>query len=154
VEDLRADSALLPSPVSTPFGNITLDRNRFSFSDWEIRFLDANLPASGTITNYLEHPRRAEVRLDGELGPQAARWTADLLDAPAELKLDRTVRINNAELVWEEGFETLFSGTLVVAEGPKIVLDLKVTEEAFLCEASGRLGFEKSFQPAARRMLP
>lgn len=130
LEGLRAESIHLPSPVSTPLGNITLDHNTFSFSNWEIHFQDATLPASGAIRNYLKDSRRAEVRFDGALGPKASRWTADFLDSPDYLRADRRVRIDNAKLVWEDAVETRFSGTLGVVEGPEIELDLKATEEA------------------------
>jgi hypothetical protein len=129
VEELRVESSFVPALVSTDGGRIIADRDKVAITDWKINFMDADIVASGSIENYLKRPLKVDMEFDGDLGLQAVRWTADRLNVPAVLRMDRARQIENVSLIWDEGKETNVSGKLFLEDSTEIVLDLITRKE-------------------------
>jgi hypothetical protein len=131
VEELRVESSYVPAPLSTDGGRITANQEKVVIVDWKINFMDADIAASGSIENYLERPLKVDMEINGDIGLQAVQWTADRLNVPKILRMDRARRIENLSLIWDEGTETYVSGTLFLEDGTEAVIDLLITKEVW-----------------------
>jgi hypothetical protein len=131
VEKLRVESSYVPAPLSTDGGRITADHEKVAITDWKINFMDADIVASGSIESYLQRPLKVDMEIDGDMGLQAVQWTADRLNVPEILRMDRARRIENLSLIWDEGAETYVSGTFFLEDGTEVFIDLLTTEEVW-----------------------
>lgn len=128
VEGMEMASVHLPESISMT-GWITAGPEKIEFKDCEISFMDSTLLVSGRVEEYLEGPRKADLRLEGEMGPQAVRWISGVMGTPSRLKVGQSLEMKNAQVLWSEGNETLFSGKFLLEEGPEIITDVRFTEK-------------------------
>ncbi len=128
VEGMEMASVHLPESISMT-GWITAGPEKIEFTDCELSFMDSTLLISGRIENYLKGPREADLRLEGKMGPQAVRWIGEFMETPARLKVNQSLEMKNAQVLWSEGEEARFSGKLLLEEGPKIITDIRYTEK-------------------------
>jgi hypothetical protein len=139
-ETVKVVSPRLPAPVSSDGGGITATREKVSIANWRINMMDAALMASGSIESFLERPLKVDVELEGDMGAQAVRWTADRLKVPTELRTDRARRMENVSLIWDEGTGTHVSGKLFLEDGAKIDIDLLSEKEGLVHQTSSHCG--------------
>jgi hypothetical protein len=145
VEELRVESSYVPAPLSTDGGLITADQKKVVIADWKINLMDSDIVASGSIEDYLERPLKVDMEIDGDMGLQAVRWTANRLNVPKVLRMDRARQIKNLSLIWDEGTETYVSGTFFLEDGTQVFIDLLTTKEVWSIKKAHILDKDSDF---------
>jgi len=125
VENLIVDTPLCPKPVPVASGSLGATHEELSFNDVKARLLDAPIVASGVLYGYLAGLPKADVELNGTIGPESFAWVSDdIIHLPPSLDLVTPFPLANARLVWNREGETSFKGDFLFPRGAKASIDL------------------------------
>ncbi len=124
VEGFKAESALFSGPVAAASGKFEATPEKLSLTDFQASILDASLEVSGALSGYLEGIHKADLTLQGDMGPEATRWATGFIRLPPELRVRAPLSISSAHLVWERGASTSFSGNMAIRGGPQLTVDI------------------------------
>ena len=116
--------AKLPAVMNLSGGKFNATPAKFTVSNAKVNLLDAAL----TIDGSLESPDKAPLSLDatasGAIGAQMTEWVSRQIDWPKQLMLRSPLQVTKSRVLWKEGGDVAFQGSLTVAGGPQLSLDL------------------------------
>ena len=124
-EEVLLESSSLPT-LSIPSGRFAVDDDAIRVTDAEARTMDASLRISGALSNWRGGTPAVEATADGELGPEAIRWGWQRASLPAEFRPAAPIALHGVHLSLPGGDELSLAGDFVVANGPRLALDLAV----------------------------
>ncbi len=128
-KDLAAATPRVPGFVRVARGRFGADAESISFTDLETRLLDASVRISGALRGYREGIRKADLAVDGSVGPEANRSLSDLVRLPPDLRVRSPVAVSGGRLSVERGAGASVSGRFAFGEGPTVSLDLRKTPD-------------------------
>src|SRR5262249_3182481 len=86
------------------------------------------LDASLTVDGSLESPDKAPLSLDatgsGAIGAKMTEWISRQIDWPKQLMLRSPLQVSKGRVIWQDGGDVAFQGSLTVAGGPQLSVDL------------------------------
>nr|MBC8361147.1 AsmA-like C-terminal domain-containing protein [Candidatus Desulfatibia profunda] len=126
VNNLNITSPLFPDTLEVAAGQFNITTKAISFTDFQANLLDASLTVSGDINGYLKGVQNLDLKFHGNMGPNAARWTSDVIKFPPQLDLRPPISISAANLTWNNRRETTLSGDLTWPQGLKLSADIFV----------------------------
>jgi AsmA-like C-terminal region len=114
----------LPAVMNLSGGRFHASPAKFGVSNAKVNLLDAAL----TVDGFLESPAKAPLGLDatasGAIGAQMAEWVSRQIDWPKQLMLRSPLQVNKGRVIWREGGDVAFQGSLTIAGGPQLSVDL------------------------------
>jgi len=122
--NVALNSSLLPGILEVTKGFFNSTAENILISDSHARLLDASMKVSGDLKNYLKDLSQADLKFQGDLGPNSVRWISGLLKLPPYLHLKPPISVSRAHLTWNQGHETGFSGDLVFHPKIKVSTDI------------------------------
>ena len=97
---------------------------KLTVSNAKVNLLDAAL----TVDGFLESPAKAPLGLDltasGAIGAQMTEWVSRQINWPKQLMLRSPLQVNKGRVIWREGGDVAFQGSLTIAGGPQLSIDL------------------------------
>jgi hypothetical protein len=116
--------AKLPAVMNLSGGKFNATPAKFTVSNAKVNLLDAAL----TVDGFLESPAKTPLGLDatasGAIGAQMAEWVSRQIDWPKQLMLRSPLQVNKGRVIWREGGDVAFQGSLTIAGGPQLSVDL------------------------------
>ena len=116
--------AKLPAVMNLADGKFNATPAKLTVSNAKINLLDLAL----TVDGFLESPAKAPLGLDatasGAIGAQMAEWVSREINWPKQLMLRSPLQVNKGRVIWREGGDVAFQGSLTVAGGPQLSVDL------------------------------
>jgi hypothetical protein len=124
LDKIAVKHAKLPAVMNLSGGKFNATPAKFTVSNAKVNLLDAAL----TVDGFLESPAKAPLGLDatasGAIGAQMAEWVSRQIDWPRQLMLRSPLQVNKGRVIWREGGDVAFQGSLTIAGGPQLSVDL------------------------------
>jgi len=111
VEAVLTDDATGPGPVRIRIGSFDARPRMISFSDSQVRMLDAAVNVSGRIQDGLSAEPAAEVIMAGTVGYDTVQWIRTAAALPAEWVIHAPVFLSQVRLLWQYGGSTRIKGS-------------------------------------------
>lgn len=134
VEDVVFQNKLLNGPLTLKTGTFEMDGDQIGFTEINAVVADSSLSISGKITGYLDHPKKVDLQLSGQLGPEGNKIAASLAGFPHSLKAVSNLNLHNSHLTWDTGPKTAFKGEMQLSAGPSITISLVKTPQELSIE--------------------
>jgi AsmA-like C-terminal region len=116
--------AKLPGVMNLSGGKFNATPAKFTVSNAKADLLDASLTVDGS----LESPDKAPLSLDatgsGAIGAQMTEWISRQIDWPKQLMLRSPLQVSKGRVIWQDGGDVAFQGSVTVAGGPQLSVDL------------------------------
>src|SRR5215467_14038032 len=116
--------AKLPGVMNLSGGKFSATSAKFTVSNAKVDLLDASL----TIDGSLENPDKAPLSLDatgsGAIGAQMTEWISRQINWPKQLMLRSPLQVSTGRVIWQDGGDVAFQGSITVAGGPQLSVDL------------------------------
>src|SRR5215831_4305159 len=116
--------AKLPGMINLSSGKFSATPAKFTVSNAKADLLDASLTVDGS----LESPDKAPLSLDatgsGAIGAKMTEWIRRQIDWPKQLMLRSPLQVSKGRVIWQDGGDVAFQGSLTVAGGPQLSVDL------------------------------
>jgi hypothetical protein len=123
-KEILFDSSSSLPPLSIASGRFAVDDDVVRVEGAETRALDASFRVSGVLGSWRDAPRTIEATAEGTLGPEAIRWGWERASLPAEFRPAAPIALNGVRLSLPGGGALSLAGDFVVANGPRLTLDL------------------------------
>lgn len=123
-EEIRIDSSSSLPPLSIVSGRFAVGDDAIRVTDAEARTMDASFRVSGALSGYRSAPPAIEATADGEVGPEAFRWGWERASLPSEFRPAAPIALRGVRLGLTGGGALSLAGDFVVANGPRLTLDL------------------------------
>jgi hypothetical protein len=127
VEQISLDSPLLPALFAASRGGFDLSPGKLALTDVQAAILDATIIGSGALNGDREGLHAIDLTFAGTAGRESIAWFFTRFALPAEFTLNAPLAFANSHLTWQEKQGTSFAGTVTVANGPVLSLDLSKT---------------------------
>jgi hypothetical protein len=105
-------------------GKFSATPAKFTVSNAKADLLDASLTVDGS----LESPDKAPLSLDatgsGAIGAKMTEWISRQIDWPKQLMLRSPLQVSKGRVIWQDGGDVAFQGSVTVAGGPQLSVDL------------------------------
>lgn len=121
--DLAVQSATFPAPITVKSGRFRASREEITITDSLAAFADASLTVSGTLKDYLQGAAASTLDFEGTVGPKGFKTIAGWVRIPEAFRVNSTFSVSEAHVQHHKG-ATAFKGSLSVAKGPRLELDL------------------------------
>jgi hypothetical protein len=116
--------AKLPGVMNLSGGKFSATPGKFTVSNAKVNLQDASLTVDGT----LESPDKAPLSLDatgsGVIGAQMTEWISRQIYWPEQLMLRSPLQVSKGRVIWQDGGDVAFQGSVTVAGGPQLSVDL------------------------------
>lgn len=122
-KEILFSSSSLPT-LSIPSGRFAVGNDAVRVSDAAVRTLDASLLVSGVWSGWRGGAGKIDTAADGELGPETIRWGWERASLPAKFLPAAPIALHSVRVALAPGGALSVSGDLVVANGPRLTLDL------------------------------
>lgn len=133
IENLKAETTLVPGPLTLTGGSFRADRERVSVTGVGTVFLDGDIRLTAAVSPYsAAAPESVEAGFDGVLGPEAALWAQETARVPLGLRLLPPLSITGGRLNWRDAAGLTLAGEFSAGEGPVLSVDLEKTPEALV----------------------
>jgi len=133
IEDLTVDTPHGDGSFQVPRAVFTVARDAQSetlnIEQARLEFLDALVSCTGSLTPIMKAEGGLQLAGEGLLGPKAVAWVSRALSLPAPVTLPSPLILTGAHLSWSRGRKSRFAGTLAVADGPTLAMDVLRTPE-------------------------
>ncbi|MGO9021881.1 MAG: AsmA-like C-terminal domain-containing protein [Syntrophobacteraceae bacterium] len=134
VKDVVFQNNRLNGPLTLKKGAFEVDGSQITLSDINAVLADSSLSVSGSVTGYLDHPKKVDLQLSGRLGPEGNKTVASLAGFPNSLRAISNLNLLSSRLTWDRGSKTAFKGEMQLSAGPGITISLVKTPEEFSIE--------------------
>jgi hypothetical protein len=124
MENLTMVSTLFPGPVAVTGGDFEATPERISIRDARVRISDCTLRVGAFLHDPLKGLKKADLMLEGKMGPEGIQRVSDLIDLPPRLRVRSPLSLSGVRLGWERNGEISFSGNLVPKGGPEVSIDM------------------------------
>lgn len=112
LQNVVLTSERLPAALSLTSGHFNIAPETLTFSEIELKAMDASLNISGRLNGYRQGVDNLMLDLRGKAGEQADLWLLKQLKLPDYLLIRPPLRINRSHLTWERSGKTTVSGDL------------------------------------------
>ncbi|MCF8080663.1 MAG: AsmA-like C-terminal domain-containing protein [Desulfobacterales bacterium] len=126
----QVESDRLPAPVRVSVLAFHARPRLLSLQEFQIAFLDAALSGSGSLQGPPHAAERAELRLEGKIGPEADRWLLAQSRIPSALTL-QVHQVSDARVQWIRDGALSVSGHLLLNRDTRVSVDLERGLERF-----------------------
>ena len=130
-KDVVLDMSSLPDALKITNGKFTavedLTKQKATFNDLEIRFLDASLKASGALNDYLKGQINGDMTFTGDFDAKAIAWLSELARIPDVLDFRMPLSFSEGRFVWDKDGKIFFKGDATIAKGPQISAEMHLT---------------------------
>ena len=126
VSRIKLDSGRLPATLFVNSGRFEMAHDILSFSELDIKTMDAALKVSGRLNGYLKGVRRLELNLQGKAGEQADLWLLKQINLPSSLLIRPPLHIPKARLTWDRSGRTTITGDLNIRRDLNISVDVQL----------------------------
>ncbi|MGA2400309.1 MAG: AsmA-like C-terminal region-containing protein [Syntrophobacteraceae bacterium] len=134
VEDVVFQTKLLNGPLTLKSGAFEINGEQIALREIGTVLADSSLVISGSITGYLDQPKKVNLQLSGRLGPEGNKIAASLAGLPNSLRAIANVDLGNSRLTWDKGSKTAFQGEMQLSSGPMISINLVKTPQGLSIE--------------------
>jgi hypothetical protein len=124
-----AGAGLLGAPLEVAAARFEAQNGRLQFADAALSWEDARLTAAGHLVGFPGSVAELDLTLDGVLQAVSAVRLLERLGAPAGAGVRTPLKIADGQLNWRATGAAGFSGTLSVADGPGVDLEIRQDEE-------------------------
>jgi hypothetical protein len=125
LENLTVETPLVPRSFPIEAGRLTARPGELLVKDLRARPLDASISApSGLIVGYLAGLSKAEIALEGSIGPEFVEWVSGIVRLPQAFTVRTPLFLKKANMAWNREGETSFQGDFVFLEDVNASLDL------------------------------
>lgn len=114
----------LPGPITLSQGKFIATAARFTFSEVRAELLDALFAVSGFLDNPIDGRLSGEGTGSGILGREMAQWLYEKGEFSRSFMLRSPVKFNGGRLRWSDDGDINMQGSIVVADGPRVSLDM------------------------------
>jgi hypothetical protein len=104
---------------------------KISISDARIQVLDSSFSGSGSLDNYLSLMPKADLILNGKVGPEMMQWIRTIASLPPELSIHTPVNVSQAHLSWSRGGTTELEGSASVEGDLNLLYDVSWESDRF-----------------------
>ena len=118
------NASILPGPVGLKSGDFRFVPNNLSFGLHEATILDSSLTGTAVISGSTSTLRSVDLTLKGGSGRKTLDWIFGSLELPPELMIKTPIAVTHARLDWERTKGLTFAGSIFVAEGLALSVDL------------------------------
>ncbi len=110
VAPFAMECSFLPSVLSADHGAFKADHDNLQVMDAQSRLLDAEVTMSGIFHDYTRGLPGIELRIAGNMGPEANRFVMDLAQLPTELRVTGPYTVERCRLKWTHEAHVDFDG--------------------------------------------
>jgi len=132
VQGVITEGERLPKPVRVTITQFKVLPLTISISDARIQILDSSFSASGSLNDYLTPMPKADLILNGTIGPEMMQWARTVASLPAELTIHTPVNVSRAHLAWSPSGTTELEGSASVQDGLDLLYDVSWESERFV----------------------
>ncbi len=130
VKGLVVSHAQLPGPIRVAQGKFDATPARLTFSEVKGEMLDASVVMAGVVEDSIRGKLSIEGSGSGILGREMARWLHDKGEISKRLMLRSPVHFTGGRLRWSDGGDISLRGTIRVAEGPRVSVEITRSSQA------------------------
>ncbi len=129
LEHVALASPLLPGPFVASRGDFSLAQDALAFTKVRASLLDTRVTGSGAFQGAPPGMRSLDLDLSGKAGQQSMEWVFDRFALPPEFMVNAPVAFSDTHVAWREASGASFLGTIAMANGPILSLDLSRTPQ-------------------------
>ena len=134
VEEVVFQNKKLGSPLDLKYGAFEMNGDELILNGINTVFADSSVTISGKIAGYLEQPRKVELQMSGQLGPEGNKTAALLAELPPSIRAIPNLNLLNSRLTLEKEARIAFRGEMQIPAGPKVTISLVKTPEELSIE--------------------
>src|SRR5215510_6396353 len=116
--------AKLPGVINLSSGKFNATPAKFTVSNAKADLLDASLTVDGSLENPDKAPLSVDATASGAIGAQMTEWISRQINWPKQLMLRSPLQVSKGRVIWQDGGDVAFQGTVTVAGGPQLSVDL------------------------------
>ncbi len=131
IQDAVYGSSKLPGLVKIARGRIEADNKKIIFDKFETSIFDSKLDASAFIERIGQDISLADISVNGTLGKETLKWISKEIGYSREETLRAPISITSARVLWRKEGKISASGSAIINNGPKIMIDLEKDNKAF-----------------------
>lgn len=121
---IKLKTSLFPDIIHINKGGLRFSEKKVSLKNSQIAALDASFNISGEINDYLEGVSKTELGFNGDMGPDAIKWTSAFIKLPPELRVRPPLNFSQGDLSWERNTGTALDAYFTVNKDTEISLDM------------------------------
>ena len=114
----------LPGLLKIDGGTFQATPKQLAVDKTTLELLDASVKVDGSMEHPGKAPLDVEVRGTGTVGAEMLAWLKREVDVPDRFAPRAPVEIADARVRWEEGGDVALQGSLVIAGGPRLAVDV------------------------------
>lgn len=127
VQGVLTRNTAFAGPVRVRIGAFEARPHTLSFSDAEIRILDAEGTLSGTFEDYLTPQPKADFTATGSAGTQAIQWVRTAASLAPELTPRAPLAISKIHLAWTRGGTARIQGSALVRRTTSLSFEVQLS---------------------------
>jgi hypothetical protein len=131
---VTAGAELLGAPLGVATGRFQAQNGRLQFDDAALSYEDARLTAAGSLLGFPGPVAAIDLTVDGVLHPVSAARLLERLGVPAGIGVRTPLKVANGLLEWRATGAIGFSGSLSLANGPSVDLEVRRDERKQLVQ--------------------
>ncbi|HQR46283.1 MAG TPA: AsmA-like C-terminal domain-containing protein, partial [Thermoanaerobaculia bacterium] len=124
LRDLDLDAAFLPAPLAVKSGEFRIDPETIRATGLAATTMDADLAVSGSFGGFRGGAWRLDATANGEMGPEAVRWTWERASLPADFRPAAPLALKGVRVGLARTGALSLAGGFAIREGPAVMLDL------------------------------
>jgi uncharacterized protein involved in outer membrane biogenesis len=129
VEEVVFQNRQLGSPLALKNGAFEVNGDEIVLNGISTVLADSSLTISGRIAGYLEQPRKVELQMNGQLGPEGNKTAASLLGLPPSIRAISNLNLLSSRLTLDREAKAAFQGEMQLPAGPRVTIDLVKTPQ-------------------------
>ncbi len=116
--------AKLPAVMNLSGGKFSATPAKLTVANAQVDLLDAALTVDGFLASLDKAPLSLDATASGAIGARMTEWISRQIDWPKQLMLRSPLQVSKGRFIWREGGDVAFQGSLTVAGGPQLSVDL------------------------------
>src|SRR5262245_11383473 len=116
--------AKLPGVMNLSSGKFNATPAKFTVSNAKVNLLDASLTVDGSLESPDKAPLSVDATASGAIGAKTTEWISRQIDWPKQLMLRSPLQVSKGRVIWQDGGDVAFQGSVTVAGGPQLSVDL------------------------------
>jgi AsmA-like C-terminal region len=121
---IAVKQAKLPGVVNLSGGKFSATPTKLTVSNVRADLLDASLTIGGSLEGFMDAPLNLDATATGTIGALMNEWLGRQMELPKQFMLRPPLQVSNGRLLWKEGGDVAFQGSMTVGGGPQLSLDL------------------------------
>src|SRR5262245_1012809 len=124
LDKIAVKHAKLPGVMNLSSGKFNATPAKFTVSNAKANLLDASLTVDGWLASPEKAPLSVDATASGAIGAKMTEWISRQIDWPKQLMLRSPLQVSKGRVIWQDGGDVAFQGSVTVAGGPQLSVDL------------------------------